>query len=219
MFHHGLTAVFLGNQSRAKVVVEEFLGERRPDYWVSDHYGGQLGWAVKDQQHCQTNLIRDVQYAIDKGDAILAPKLCRLLADARAIGRRREKLRDATLCGYDRKLDNRLDLIMALTTITDDSAALHKMFKKIRAHLFVCVTSREISQANNGSVLAVRPCAVYRKVTNGFRAEWAAELYADVRTAVGTGRRRSVRAIDAISLTLAGVLILLPAWQTKPGPI
>ena len=211
VFHHGLTAVFLGNQSRAKVVVEEFLGEWRPDYWVSDRYGGQLGWAVKDQQYCLAHLIRDVQYAIDKGDAILAPKLRRLLADACAIGRRREKLSDATLCGYERKLDNRLDLIMALTTTTDAGAALHKMFKKIRAHLFVFVTNREISPTNNGSERAVRPCAVYRKVTNGFRAEWAAELYADVRTAVETGRRRSVRAIDAIRLTLAGTPIPLPA--------
>lgn len=210
VFHHGLTAVFLGNQSRAKVVVDEFLGEWRPDYWVSDRYGGQLGWAVKDQQYCLAHLIRDVQYAIDKGDAILAPKLRRLLADACAIGRRREKLSDATLCAYERKLDNRLDLIMALTPTTDAGAALHKMFKKIRAHLFVFVTNREISPTNNGSERAVRPCTVYRKVTNGFRAEWAAELYANVRTAVETGRRRSLRAIDAIRLTLAGTAIPLP---------
>lgn len=211
VFHHGLTAVFLGNQSRAKVVVEEFLGEWRPDYWVSDRYGGQLGWAVKDQQYCLAHLIRDVQYAIDKGDAILAPKLRRLLADACAIGRRREKLSDATLCAYERKLDNRLDAIMALTPTTDAGAALHKMFKKIRAHLFVFVTNRQISPTNNGSERAVRPCTVYRKVTNGFRAEWAAELYADVRAAVETGRRRSVRAIDAIRLTLAGEPIPQPA--------
>ena len=211
VFHHGLTAVFLGNQSRAKVVVDEFLGEWRPDYWVSDRYGGQLGWAVKDHQYCLAHLIRDVQYAIDKGDAILAPKLRRLLADACAIGRRREKLSDATLCAYERKLDNRLDAIMALTPTTDAGAALRKMFKKIRAHLFVFVTNREISPTNNGSERAVRPCTVYRKVTNGFRAEWAAELYADVRAAVETGRRRSVRAIDAIRITLAGVPIPLPA--------
>ena len=211
VFHHGLTAVFLGNQSRAKAVVDEFLGEWRPDYWVSDRYGGQLGWAARDQQYCLAHLIRDVQYAIDKGDAILAPKLRRLLADACAIGRRRNKLSDATLRAYERKLDNRLDLIMALTPTTDAGAALHKMFKKIRAHLFVFVTNRDISPTNNESERAVRPCTVYRKVTNGFRAEWAAELYADVRTAVETGRRRSVRAIDAIRLTLAGASIPLPA--------
>jgi len=28
--------VFMGNQSRAKAVVEDFLGDWRPDFWVSD---------------------------------------------------------------------------------------------------------------------------------------------------------------------------------------
>jgi hypothetical protein len=47
---------------------------------------------------------------------------------------------------------------------------------------------------------AAQPSTVYRKATNGFPAEWAAKLYADVRTCDKTGRRRSVRAIDAIHL-------------------
>jgi len=49
---------------------------------------------------------------------------------------------------------------------------------------------------------ALRPCAVYRKITNGFRSQWGAKLYADVRSVVETARRRSIRAIDAIRLTL-----------------
>ena len=100
---------------------------------------------------------------------------------------------------------------MAATPQNPAGIALHKVFRKIRAYLFVFVTNRQISPTNNGSERAVRPCTVYRKVTNGFRAEWAAELYADVRSAVETGRRRSVRAIDAIRLTLAGAPIPLPA--------
>ena len=210
VFHHDLTAVFLGNQSRAKTVVQSFLGDWRPDYWVSDRYGGQIGWAVKDQQYCLAHLIRDVQYAMDKGDTVLAPRLRRLLSNACAIGRRRGKLSDATLKAYERKLDQRLDKIMALKPGIPAAVALHKVFRKIRARLFVFVTNRAVSPTNNGSERAVRPCTVYRKVTNGFRAEWAAELYADVRTAVETGRRRSVRAIDAIRLTLAGQPIPLP---------
>jgi len=52
---------------------------------------------------------------------------------------------------------------------------------------------------------------VYRKITNGFRSEWAAVLYADTRSIVETGRRRSVRAIDAIRLTLSASPIPNPA--------
>ncbi len=86
-----------------------------------------------------------------------------------------------------------------------------KTFKEIRSHLFVFLTNRELTATNNGSERALRPCAIYRKVTNGFRSEWAARLYADVRSAIETGRRRCIRAIDAIRLTLHGQSLLKAA--------
>ena len=42
---------------------------------------------------------------------------------------------------------------------------------------------------------------------NGFRSERGAALYADIRSVVETARRRSIRAIDAIRLTLQGEAI------------
>jgi hypothetical protein len=51
---------------------------------------------------------------------------------------------------------------------------------------------------------ALRPGAVYRKITNGFRSEWGAKFYADLRSVIETARRRSIRAIDAIRFTLQG---------------
>ncbi|HUZ11482.1 MAG TPA: transposase [Caulobacteraceae bacterium] len=87
---------------------------------------------------------------------------------------------------------------------------LRTILKKIRRHLFVFVTHRDISATNNGSERAVRPCTIYRKVTNGFRSEWAAALYADTRSVVETGRRPCVSALDAIRLTLADAPIPIP---------
>ena len=75
----------------AKAVVEDLLGDFRPDYWVSDRYGGQMGFAKKDHQVCLAHLIRDVQYAIDAGDDVFAPDLRHLLGRACRIGRRRER--------------------------------------------------------------------------------------------------------------------------------
>ncbi len=45
---------------------------------------------------------------------------------------------------------------------------------------------------------ALRPCAGHRKITNGYRSQWSAALYADIRSVVETPRRRSGRAMDAI---------------------
>ena len=57
---------------------------------------------------------------------------------------------------------------------------------------------------NNTSERALRPSVIFRKVTGCFRSHWGARLYAAIRSVVETARRRSVRAIDAIRLTLEG---------------
>ena len=93
---------------------------------------------------------------------------------------------------------------MSLTPTHKAGRKLQKTFKEIRSHLFVFVTNRRLTATNNGSERALRPCAIYRKITNGFRSEWAATLYADVRSVIESGRRRCIRAIDAIRLTLQG---------------
>jgi transposase len=210
VFHHATSAVFVADPHRSKAVVERFLGDWRPDYWISDRYTGQMGWATREHQVCLAHLIRDVQYAIDSGDAVFAPKFQALLKDACAIGARRDELADSTLKAYEAKLNKRLDSLMKLKPTHAAGYNLQKIVKKIRGHLFVFVTHREITATNNGSERAIRPCAVYRKITNGFRSEWGAELYADIRSVVETGRRRTVRAIDAIRLTLQGLPIPIP---------
>jgi hypothetical protein len=57
----------------------------------------------------------------------------------------------------------------------------------------------------------LRPCAVYRKITNGFRSQWGAALYADIGSVIETARRGAVRAFDAVRLTLQGQPILVLA--------
>jgi len=211
VFHDRDTAVFVVDPHRSKAVVEGFLGEWRPDYWISDRLGSQTGWARKEQQFCLSHLSRDVQWAIDQGDAALGPGLKGLLKRACAIGRRRDGLADSTLKAYDADLNRRLDRLLSLTPTHKAGRKLQKTFKEIRPHLFVFVTNRGLTATNNGSERALRPGAIYRKITNGFRSEWAARLYADVRSVIETGRRRCIRAIDAIRLTLQGAPLLRTA--------
>jgi transposase len=210
VFHHGDSAIFVAEPSRAKKVVEEFLGDFRPDYWVSDRYGGQMGWARKDNQVCLAHLIRDVQYAIDSGDDVFAPDLRHLLGRACRIGRRRERLVDATLKTYAARLDARLGQLMVRAPLNEAGVKLRRMIKRTRRYLFVFVTNRDLPATNNGSERALRPCAVFRKITNGFRTEWGAKLYATIRSVIETARRRSIGALEAIRLTLAGAPLTDP---------
>ena len=211
VFHHGDSAVFVAAARRSRAVVEAFLGDRRPAFWTSDRYGAQAGWATKGHQACLAHLIRDVQYAIDAGDAVLGPGLKGLLKRACAIGRRRANLKAATLKTYEADLERRLDCLLALDPTHAAGIKLKRMIRKVRPNLFVFVQNRDLEPTNNSSERALRPCAVYRKITNGFRQGWGAHLYADIRSVIETARRRSIRAIDAIRLALKGEPLQAPA--------
>ena len=50
---------------------------------------------------------------------------------------------------------------------------------------------------------ALRPAVIQRKVTNGYRAMWAARAEADVRTAVDTARLTGADPFDTILAVLA----------------
>jgi len=208
----------MAEPSRAKKVVEAFLGDFRPDFWVSDRHGGQMGWARKEHQVCLpsarhstelrspeplarfAHLIRDAQYAIEAGDDVFAPDFQHLLGRACRIGMRRAKLADATLKTYAARLEIRLDELMARTPACQAGLKLLRAIKKCRRHLCVFVTNRDLAATNNGSEQALRPAVTFRKITNGFRTEWGARHYADIRSVIETVRRR---AIGALRLTLA----------------
>ena len=202
VFHHADSACFVIRPSRGKVVVGEFLGDVRPAVWISDRLGAQMGWATRDQQVCLAHLLRDVQYAIDAGDAAFAPGMKHLLQRAVRIGRRRPTLSDATLLAYHARLERSLDQLLKPEPTTKAGLKLQRIIKRFRQSLFVFLTDREASPTNNGSEQALRPCVIFRKVTNGFRSLWGADLHADVRSVLETARRRGIPILQAIRITL-----------------
>jgi transposase len=205
VFHHAEDACFVIHPNRSRAVVEQFLGEHRPDFWVSDRLAAQMNWAKKDHQVCLAHLIRDAQYAIDAGDTAFAPGLRKLLSRACKIAGRRHQLADATLRAYAYKLDAELDALLRITPAHGAGNKLQGVIKGCRRHMFVFLANRAIPPTNNGSEQALRPCVIFRKVTNCFRSEWAAHLYADIRSVIETARRRTIAALQAIRLTLNGL--------------
>jgi transposase len=207
-FHHGDCAAFVIAPSRGKDVIEGFLGGHRPDYWVSDRLAAQMGWAKKDHQVCLAHLIRDAQYAIDAGDDVFAPKLQELLRHACAIGRRRSDLTDATLRSYLCKLEKKLTALLAIVPPCAEGAKFKRTIMRYRQYLFVFVTVRDLPATNNGCEQNLRPCAVFRKVTNCFRSEWGARLYANIRSVLETARRKGIGALHAIRIALSAQPLL-----------
>lgn len=211
VFHHDRECCFVIRPTRGGEVIEAFLDGYRPEFWVSDRLSVQMGWATKAQQVCLAHLLRDVQYAIDAGDNRFAPSLAALLRRACAIGRRRKHLSDSTLRSYVVQLDNRLNALLRIRPEGKEGEKLQRMIKKWRQHFFVFVTNRNLPPTNNGSEQAIRPCVIFRKITNCFRSEWGASLYADMRSVLETARRCAIGPLTAIRLTLDGTPLPLGA--------
>jgi len=96
-----------------------------------------------------------------------------LLKRACAIGRRRDALTDGTLKIYEADLNRRLDRLMSLIPADQAGVKLQTIIKKGPPSSLRLRDERDLTATNNGSERALRPCAVYRKITNGFRSEWA----------------------------------------------
>jgi transposase len=205
VFHAGDTAVFLADKGRGKDVPSAFLGDRRPDFRLSDRLGSQMGFAVRGHQYCLAHLIRDARYAEEAGDGVFAPGLIALLRRACRIGRARDRLTDAQADNRHRKLVKALSLLLEKKPEHPEGVKLHAAIGKIRRNLFVFVTERALEPTNNASERALRPCATWRKVTNGLRTAWGAALYADMRSLLETARRRAIKPLQAIELTLRGM--------------
>jgi len=88
-----------------------------------------------------------------------------------------------------RALERRLAAILKAPTQCDLAHDLQRKFRRARDQLLTFVAFRgAVEVTNNACERALRPAVVQRKVTNGYRAMWAAEGEAAVRTVVDTAR-------------------------------
>ena len=197
--------------TRGKIVPVAFLGAAKPNVWLSDRYAGQCKLGVA-HQYCLAHLIRDAQYAIDAGDTIFAPGFKAFMQDACAVGRRRPDLADATIKAHARRLKRELDRLLDLEPAQLDGRKLRDaILVDARDKLLVFLTRRDVEPTNNESERALRPSVIFRKVTNGFRSDWGAKVYADFCSIVATGRIHGRSPIAAIKAALMPAAVAITA--------
>jgi len=184
--------------SRGKAVIEAVMDGHHPAVWLSDQFSAQAANPGDDWQVCLAHQLRDCQYAIDMGDEWLAPRMKRLFLKAIALHRRRHQLADSTVQQYRSRFNGALREILTLHPTTEAGQRLLNRYRKIQDHLLLFLMHEDVPPTNNASEQALRWSTVFRKVTNGFRSEWGADLFAAVRSLVNTARRQGVSAFDAI---------------------
>ena len=178
------TAVF----SRAAQVVRDTMAGHQPDVWISDRYSGQQGHGLHHQT-CLAHLDRKARFVEQHGIDLIGMRL-KLWFD-RAFGFARDiaTLAASTVKNRRRVLLRDLDAILGTAT---DCELAHELLGQIRRArdqlLTFCDFPGKVAATNNVSERALRPSVIQSKVTNGYRAKWAADAEADLRTTVDTAR-------------------------------
>jgi transposase len=188
--------------SRGKAVIDEVMANHRPHVWVSDLFSAQKAHPAEQWQVCLAHQLRDCQYAIDAGDDYFAPRMKRLLLRAIALQRRRHRLAASTVKQYCSRLRGGLREILNLKPKQEDGQRLLKRYQQIRSHLLLFLEDETVPPTNNSSEQALRWSVVFRKVTHGFRSDWGAELFAQVRSLINTAKRQGMSALEAIARAL-----------------
>jgi transposase len=189
--------------SRGAQVVRDALEGHRPDVWTSDRYSAQQGHADR-QQTCLAHLDRDARF-VDENSQDAAPFRLRLWFDrVFALAHDIETIAASTLHAKRRALERDLDAILGAPTACSLTRDLLAKIARARDQLLTfCDFLGEVGPTNNVSERALRPSVIQRKVTNGYRAKWAADYEASVRTAVDTARLTGAGPFQTILKTIA----------------
>jgi hypothetical protein len=65
-------------------------------------------------------------------------------------------------------------------------------------HQSLFLTNRDVPATNNISEREIHPSVVFRKVTDGFRSDWGAQIHAGYRSVTGTARLSGKSALAAV---------------------
>jgi len=203
VFRSDRAVVHTAAPTRGAIVVRNMMDGHRPDVWCSDRYAAQQGHADA-QQACLAHLARDVAYAIDNGDDFLPMRFKLWLQKAFGLAKGIRHLAPSTIAARRRALDRTLGEILAASTSCEFARVIQKKFARASNQLLTFADwPGQVEPTNNACERSLRPAVIQRKVTNGYRAMWAAEGEADVRTVVDTARLvRGANIFSAISATL-----------------
>jgi transposase len=184
------------------VFTAKHLEQNRPAFWVSDLHGAQAKNPAEVWQVCLAHQLRDCQFAVDAGDWLFAPVMLKLFGLALEIHKRRELLAASTWVSYRNRIKQDLKAALLINPVHADGRRLLKRYLKVRDSLLVFLEFPDVPATNNASERAIRWSVIFRRVTNGMRSSWGAELFAAVRSVVNSGGLHGWDAFESIRRAL-----------------
>jgi transposase len=179
------------------------MGGHEPEVWISDRYSAQQKHGAAHQT-CLAHLARDTAFALEHGSDDLPLRFKLWFGKAFDLAADIANFAASTIASKKRALEQQLGNLLGAATECDLARQLQAKIGRAQDQLLIfCDYPGEVAATNNGSERKLRPCVIQRKVTNGYRAMWAAQAEADVRTAVDTARLNGANPFQTILETLA----------------
>lgn len=203
VFHSKDAIVHTCDFTRAGAVVQRIMDGHVPDVWISDRYSAQQNHGHQHQT-CLAHLARDVTYACEASADMVPMRLKWWLDRTFALAREIGTLAASTRQAKKRKLEREIDAILQTPVACIFAREIIGKFTRARQQLLTfCAFPSEVEATNNQCERDLRPAVIQRKVTNGYRAQWAAVFEADVRTTTSTKRLNGAGPFNAILETIA----------------
>jgi transposase len=174
--------------TRGAQVVRDTMDGHRPEVWISDRYTAQQGHG-RLHQTCLAHLDRKARFVAEHGSDLTGMRLQLWFDRAFSLARSIADLAASTVKNHKRALERDLDAILASATDCPLARDLLGQIRRARDQILTfCDFAGKVDATNNVSERALRPSVIQRKVTNGYRAKWAADAEAALRSTVDTSR-------------------------------
>jgi transposase len=189
-------------------VIAAFLGDTRPEGWVSDLWAPQVKVDAESHQICLAHQIRNLTYAVEAdgyAGRVWAVELRHLFGRAIHLHTIRETISPASFALRRRRIENAVDRLVFRTYLPEtpirdarEARRLQVRYREHRARVFVFFDRPAVPPTNNASEQDLRPSVIHRKVIGGYRSRLGADASAILTSLLATARKRGQNLYEAL---------------------
>jgi transposase len=194
-FSYARGTYYLIDRQRGRPVLAKFFRREFAGTLVTDFWGAYNAVVCSRRQVCLAHLLRDLKHVEQykhpsKNWPKFAKKLRRLIHDALRLKKSQAELASDVYASRCRRLEARLDTLIATPWSDPQAKRLLKRFRRHRQHLFTFLDDPAVPPDNNHGERAIRPAVIIRKNSYGNRSQRGADCQAVLMSTYRTLKQR-----------------------------
>jgi hypothetical protein len=197
------TLVVVDKSRGTKVINKTFGNGFKNACVVHDNYSSYSSLECKSEQLCLAHKMRDLNYAIDCDDTMLAKAIKKLFKEA--IKDDKEELTQEQRVILKAQYDKTLEHLLSMPTLfKSETQKQVKSITKAKDKIFTFLLDEDIPADNNGSERAIRNIKVKQKVSTQFKSFEGAVYYSNIRSIIDTSRKRGLNEFESLTRMIEG---------------